>query len=195
MNTLKAEKRSMEIKAKKLRREGYVTGNVFGRDLKGSIPIKIEQKEAQRFLSTSNKGSEVQLDLEGQKMDVLVKEIDYAPLKRQTLEVDFQVLAEGEKVHSVAEIVLLNRETVQGVLEQHMEEVAYKATKNALVEKIEIDVGRLKVGDTIKVGDLDIAKDKDVTLQTEPDRVIVSVSDVHYTEPDPDADTEEAAEA
>ena len=31
MNTLKAEKRNMQTKAKKLRREGYVTGNVFGR--------------------------------------------------------------------------------------------------------------------------------------------------------------------
>ncbi|MFR6140953.1 MAG: hypothetical protein ACLUIY_14395 [Dorea longicatena] len=31
MNTLKAEKRSMDVKAKKLRREGYVTGNVFGK--------------------------------------------------------------------------------------------------------------------------------------------------------------------
>ena len=30
MDTLKAEKRSMETKAKRLRREGYVTGNVFG---------------------------------------------------------------------------------------------------------------------------------------------------------------------
>ena len=30
MNTLKAEKRSMDVKAKRLRREGYVTGNVFG---------------------------------------------------------------------------------------------------------------------------------------------------------------------
>ena len=27
MNTLKAEKRTMDVKAKKLRREGYVTGN------------------------------------------------------------------------------------------------------------------------------------------------------------------------
>ena len=35
MNTLKAEKRSMDDKAKKLRREGYVTGNVFGRSLAG----------------------------------------------------------------------------------------------------------------------------------------------------------------
>ena len=29
MNTLKAEKRTMDVKAKKLRREGYVTGNVL----------------------------------------------------------------------------------------------------------------------------------------------------------------------
>ena len=37
MNTLKAEKRSMDIKAKKLRREGYVVGNVFGKKIEGSI--------------------------------------------------------------------------------------------------------------------------------------------------------------
>ena len=33
MTTLKAEKRTLDIKAKKLRREGYVTGNVFGREM------------------------------------------------------------------------------------------------------------------------------------------------------------------
>ena len=33
MNTLSAEKRDMQIKAKKLRREGFVTGNVFNKKL------------------------------------------------------------------------------------------------------------------------------------------------------------------
>ena len=54
MNTLKAEKRSMDDKAKKLRREGYVTGNVFGRSLAESIQVMIEKKEAERFLSVCN---------------------------------------------------------------------------------------------------------------------------------------------
>ena len=40
MNTLKAEKRSMDVKAKKLRREGFVTGNLFGKEIEGSIPIE-----------------------------------------------------------------------------------------------------------------------------------------------------------
>ena len=41
MNTLKAEKRDLAVKAKKLRREGYVTGNVFGKELEQSIPVKM----------------------------------------------------------------------------------------------------------------------------------------------------------
>ena len=39
MNTLKAEKRNMDVKAKKLRREGYVVGNVCGKELKDSIRL------------------------------------------------------------------------------------------------------------------------------------------------------------
>ena len=33
MNTLTAEKRDLKTKAKKLRKEGYVIGNLFGRDI------------------------------------------------------------------------------------------------------------------------------------------------------------------
>ena len=33
MNTLNAEKRDMKVKAKKLRREGYIIGNLFGKDI------------------------------------------------------------------------------------------------------------------------------------------------------------------
>ena len=48
MNTLKAEKRSMDVKAKKLRREGFVTGNLFGREIEGSIPLKFTKKEIEQ---------------------------------------------------------------------------------------------------------------------------------------------------
>ena len=58
MNTLKAEKRSMDVKAKKLRREGYVTGNLFGREIEGSIPLKFTKKEIEALLKNNNKGSQ-----------------------------------------------------------------------------------------------------------------------------------------
>ena len=43
MNTLKAETRDLSIKAKKLRREGFVTGNLYGHELETSIPLKMEK--------------------------------------------------------------------------------------------------------------------------------------------------------
>ena len=192
MNTLSAEKRDMQIKAKKLRREGFVTGNVFGKNMEGSMPLKIEKKEAERILRTCNKGSQLILTVEGQKMPVLLKEIDYNAMKHEIVEMDFQALVKGEKVHSVAEVVIHNQsKVVTGVVEELLDEIEYKALPSALVEKVIVDVGDLKVGETIKVKDLDIAKDKDVKLITDPEADVAGVAAVHNDVPE--TDEEEAA--
>ena len=180
MNTLKAEKRDMETKAKKLRREGFVTGNIFGKEIEGSIPVKMEKAEVDKLLKTKNKGSQIVLDVDGQKMHVLIKEVDYNTLKKQVDEVDFQALVSGEKVHSVAEVVLLNHEMVmEGVLEPVLTEIAYKAVPEALVEKVEIDVANMKPGESVKVKDLPIASNKDIDLMTDLEMTVVTVLEAH----------------
>ena len=178
MNTLKAEKRDMSIKAKRLRREGYVTGNVFGKEIKGSIPIKLEKSAVDRLLKIHRRGSQVMLDIDGESMDVLLKEINFNPLKGQVDEIDFQALVKGEKVQSVAEVILENHDKVaSGVLQLLLEEVPYRALPGDLIEKVMVDVGNLKVGDSIKVGDLDMAKNEKVDLLIDPETIIVTVSE------------------
>ena len=189
MNTLKAEKRNMQTKAKKLRREGYVTGNLFGKDMEGSIPLQIEKKEAERIQRECLKGSRLILDLDGKKYNVLLKELDYDTMKRQILEMDFQALVSGEKIHSVAEIIFHNKEmVVDGVLEELLTEIEYKAVPEALVERVDIDCSKLKVGDSLTVGDLEIAKDKDIEIMTHLDTPVVNVVASHNAP----ADDEEA---
>ena len=196
MNTLKAERRNMQTKAKRLRREGFVTGNVFGREIKESIPVQMQKADVERLLKTKNKGSQIMLELEGEQIDVLIKEVDFNPLKGAVDEIDFQALVKGEKVHSVAEVVLLNHEKViTGVLQQLLEEIAYKAVPDALVEKVEIDVGSLRVGDRIKVKDLPIAEDKDIDLITDPEATVVVVSEVHNKADDDAEEAEGTTEA
>ena len=192
MTTLKVQRRNMETKAKKLRREGYVTGNLFGKEIEGSIPLQIEKQEAERIERECMKGSQLYLELDGKTYDVLIKEMDYRPMDHQILEMDFQALVKGEKVHSVAEVILLNKEKVtEGVLEQLLEEIAYKATPEELVEKVEIDCATLRLGDTQKVADLDIAKNDKIDLQTDLDAPIVSILASNNEVPE---DEEESAE-
>ena len=193
MNTLSAEKRNMQIKAKKLRREGFVTGNVFGKNMEGSMPLKIEKKEAERILRTCNKGSQLTLTVDGETMPVLLKEIDYNPMKHEIVEMDFQALVKGEKVHSVAEVVLTNHEKVKsGVVELLLEEISYEALPENLVEKVEIDLAGKQAGDTIRVKDLPIATAEGVHLKTNPEETVVQVTEVHNVVEDEDADSEEA---
>ena len=195
MNTLKAEKRNMQTKAKKLRREGFVTGNVFGREMKESVPIQILKTDAERLIKSHGKGSQIMLEVDGEMIDVLVKEIDLSPLKTEIYEIDFQALVKGEKVHSVAEVILLNHEKVNtGLVNQMLHEIAFKAVPDALVEKVEIDVGDMKLGDSIQVKDLDIARNKDIDLITNPETTVVSVTEIH-NQPVDDGDGEEETEA
>ena len=116
MTTLKAEKRSMDVKAKRLRREGFVTGNVFGHAIEGSIPVKMNAMDVDRLLKTEHKGGQINLDVEGQVYDVLIKEVDYNSMTRKIDEIDFQALVSDEKVSSTAEIVILNREAVLSLI-------------------------------------------------------------------------------
>lgn len=179
MTTLKAEKRSKDVKAKRLRREGYVTGNIFGREMKESVMVKMNKKELERALKTSGKGSKILLEVEGKSYNVLIKEIDYDSLKKQINEIDFQELVSGEKVHSTAKVIPLNHENVvDGAFQLLLEEIAYKAYPDALVEKVEFDAGSMHAGDSIKVKDLDIAKDQEVELITDPEATVAVVSEL-----------------
>ena len=84
-----------------------------------------------------------------------------------------------------------------GVLQENMEEVNYKAYPSALVDKVEVDVAGLKVGDMIRVKDLSLAKDKDIDIKDDLEAVVLAVVAVHNgavpeTETPEEAETEEA---
>ena len=111
------------------------------------------------------------------------------------LEIDFQALVSNEKVHSVAEIILHNKEKViGGIVEELLTEVAYKALPKDLVEKVEIDCSELHVGDTLKVSDLAIAKNGNIDITTHLDTPVLNVIVARSAEDDEDAAEEDAAE-
>lgn len=194
MNTLKAEKRSMSVKAKALRREGFVVGNIIGREIEGSIPVKMNQKDVSKIMAKEQKGSQIILDVDGESYNVLIKDIQYGAYAKTINEIDFQQLVANEKIHSVAEVVLVGADRiVSGVLQESLEEISYKAYPSALVSKVKINVGQMKVGDIIRVKDLDIAKDKDIDLITDPEAIVASVFVAKNEEiPEEEASTDSA---
>lgn len=196
MNTLKAEKRDMTIKAKKLRREGYVVGNVFGKELKDSIPVTMTKKDVDKLLKSNHKGSQIMLEIDGQPYDVLIKNLDFNPLAGRLDSIEFQALVSNEMVHSVAEVILANHDKVkEGVVQIELPEISYKALPAALVDHVQVDVANMKIGDVIRVKDLDIASDKDISIKNDPEAIVVAVIAIHNAAvPEPEAETDSKTE-
>ena len=192
MNTLKAEKRNMDVRAKKLRREGCVTGNLFGREIEASIPLQMTAREVEGLLKTCHKGSQILLNVDNKTYHVLIKDVEYNSMKHCVEEIDFQALVSGQKVHSVAEIVLQNHEKVStGVLEELLKEISYKALPEDLVDQVLVDVGDMRAGDTIRVRDLAIAANEKIELLTDPQEAVVTVAMVNNKAAEEETEAEE----
>ena len=190
MITLKAEKRNPNVKAKKLRREGYVTGILSGKEMKEPVALQFDGAEAAKFIKANKEGTQVYLDIEGEKVDALVKNIDYNPIEKQLMALDFQALVAGEKVSTTVAVKLEHTDMVQGIVEQEMEEIHYKADPAHLLDPIEIDLAKLPQGTkTLYVKDLKL-EEKGVTVTTTADSQLFHIGEYAKAEEEDD-DAEE----
>ena len=105
MLTLKAEKRNPDEKAKKLRRDGFITGVLYGKEMKENVSLKFTEKDASAFIKNAKEGTQAYLELDGKNVDVLVKNIDFDPLTKKYMALDFQALVAGEIVSATVPIV------------------------------------------------------------------------------------------
>ena len=179
MTTLKAEKRDPQVKAKKLRREGFVTGVLYGKEMKENVALKFEEKEALRFMKDAKEGAQAALDIEGETVNAMVKNIDYDPMSKKVLALDFQALVAGEVVSATVPVHFLNEEIVQGVFEPELSE---------------IDLAKLPAGTkNMYVKDLKL-EEKGVNVSTPADTQLFHIADFVKTDDD-DAEEEDDAAA
>ena len=128
MTTLKTTKRNPEVKAKKLRRDGFATGVLYGREMDENIPLQFSAVDASRFIKSHKEGSQVILDFGDTKTSAIVKNIDYDAMKRQVMALDFQALVAGEAISTTVPVKLENEGAVQGFVDQELTEFITKQT-------------------------------------------------------------------
>ena len=178
MITLKVEERNPEVKAKKLRRDGFVCGVLYGKEMKESTPIQLTEPEALRFIKANKEGTQVMLDLDGKQVDALVKNIDYDPMKKQIMALDFQALVAGETVATSVQVILENEDAAQGIVEQTLNEVHYKADPANMLDTIVIDFKTLSPDvREFHVKDLVIPEGKTVHITTPEDTLIFHIAE------------------
>ncbi|WP_404418159.1 50S ribosomal protein L25/general stress protein Ctc [Marinospirillum sp.] len=186
--------------SRRLRREKqYIPAIVYGGEDK-PMPIAVEQREFYRVLETEEAiyTSILNLDIDGKKQQVILKDMQRHPFKPLVVHVDFQRV---DSTHAVTVLVPLhfqNEDVCVGVKQQGgkiqhlLNEVEVSALPQNLPQSLDIDVSKLEVGHTIHLSDLELPEGVTITALTHGgDTGVVSV---HAKKGGKDEEDEEGGE-
>ncbi|KPL67667.1 50S ribosomal protein L25 [Erythrobacter sp. SG61-1L] len=178
--TLPAEARERAGKgaSRVLRREGRVPAVIYG-GKEEPLSIHVEEKELRRQLGTGHfMNSIVTVEIGGQSLRTLPKDVAFHPVSDRPLHVDFLRLGKDAKVEVLVPVVFTNEEASPGlkrggVLNIVRHELDLICDPELIPSEIEIDVTGREVGESIHISSVKLPKgsasaitDRDYTIAT-----------------------------
>jgi len=187
-HTLQAQPRELSgRKVKQLRSQGFVPANVFGKKVE-SLQIQVDAKVFSKIYTEVGESTLIYLQVAGEKQErpVLVREIAIHPTTSQYLHVSFHQVDLKEKVTAPVKVVLEGEAPAEkeklGILVQQLDQVEIEALPTEMPENITLDISGLsQVDDSITVADLRLSPN--LSVQTDPDAVIVKIEALAAEEP------------
>ncbi len=177
MDIIKVDKRALSVKPKKLRREGWVPGVVFGKSLEESIPVQMKEQEARKLIREKREGSKIELEIEGDRYPVQIKEKVCSMLTNEIEHISFQALKRGERVNSVIHIVLVNDDKISGILERMLLEIPYSSLPREMIDTITIDLDGVKPGTVVMVRDIPELMSDKLELKVDPESIVYRINE------------------
>lgn len=181
-------------KVKKLRREGILPANVYGKDVP-STALQVNLKEFIDIYKEVGETGLVDLEVDGKKRPVLIKNVQFEFRNNTPLHADFYQVNLKEKVKTMVPIELVGEAKAVaeniGTLIHPISEIEVEALPANLPEKIEVNIENLaNIDDHLLVSDLRVPEG--VTILTDPGQVIAKISEI-VVEETPQPETEEGA--
>lgn len=175
--SLKASRREViGKKVSKLRREGKLPAVIYGRHVEKPIAITLDHRETSKLLKRINYSTLVQIDLDGEEHNTLVRDFQVDAILRELTHVDLLSVSLTETVRAEIRVVLTGKAPVisnlGGLLVNGLEYVEVEALPQALPDNFMVDVSALEnFGDGIFVRDLVVPAD--VTVISDADELLV----------------------
>jgi len=178
---LKAEKRTvLGRKIKKIRREGLLPANVYGKKV-ASLSLQLDAKEFAKIYQEAGETGMIDLSVSGEKevRPVLIHNIQKDPVSEDFLHVDFRQVILTEKVTATIPVQITGEAPAEtqklGILVQQTSEIEIEALPADLPERFVVDVSKLaEVNQTIFLKDLTIDRKK-IEIKTDPEQIIVKI--------------------
>jgi large subunit ribosomal protein L25 len=143
---------------KSLRNEGLVPAELYGHGV-SNRHLSVLAKDFSKVYKEAGESVVVNLDLDGEKMPVLIHEVSFDPVRNSALHVDFYQVNMKEKTTTSVPLEFIGVSPAvkekKGVLIKAMQEMEVEALPADLPSKIEVDISVInEIGESVYVKDL-----------------------------------------
>src|SRR5688572_25374407 len=150
--------------SRRLRVTGRVPGIVYGADKKAQT-VELDHKDLLRNLGLEAfHASILDMSLNGEKFQALLRDYQMHPWKKQVVHVDFQRVDKNRKIHMRVPLHFLNAEiapgvkTGGGVVQHTLNAIDIQCLPDDLPTYIEVDLKELELNKSLHVMDLVMPK-------------------------------------
>lgn len=158
--------------AKVSRKEGLVPAVIYGSD--NNVHLTIDERELNKIIYTADVFNVV-IDVDGTKYSTIFQDAQYHPVSDACEHADFLLVTEDKPVVVSLPVALTgNSIGVRngGKLRKPLRKLKVKGLISALPDNIEIDITKLRIGRSVKVGEISI---DGVEILDPASNVVVSV--------------------
>ena len=178
---------------KRLRHSGYVPAILYGKRIE-SIPVTVKKTELRSKLIKYGRNAIFNLNIPNESSySVLIKDIQNDPVIEDYMHVDFQQISLDEEIKTEVFIKIIGREVVEAAklhVIQQLDSISVKCLPQDIPESIEIDISKMGIGDNVAVKDIVLSDN--VTVENEPEQVIITVNEVKQYVEEESEDSEES---
>ena len=193
---LTAENRNVLGKRNRfLRRQGVTPAHVFGHGIE-SLALQCDTTELRSIIAHAGETRLINLNIKGdnQPRNVFIREIQRDVISRQLLHIDFYQVKMGEKMEVEVPIVLIGVAPAmkdKGRMISHgITELSIECLPDKVPPRIEVDISILEeIEQAIQVKD--IILDPDITVQADPEQLVVKITEVLVIEEEEEVVEEE----
>ncbi|TJX13193.1 50S ribosomal protein L25 [Tissierella creatinini] len=180
-------------KVRKLRNNNILPGVIYSRGQDTKV-VGVNNAEFIKVFKDAGSSSIIYLDLNGESIPVIAKDVQRHPLSGHVTHIDFQRLKMDEKIKMNIPIVLLNRDNIKlqpSLLLQLLDQVEIECLPTYIPKTADIDVEDMDFTTPKFVKDTDIASMEGITVLTNLDEPICSLSPPATGSGDEDFEVEE----
>jgi large subunit ribosomal protein L25 len=172
------KKREKNKKAEYYRKEGLIPGILYGPDIE-STPIFIDKKE---FLKNfSHIYQRFDFVLEGKKYSGILQDVQKDPITLEPIHFDIYVPSVSRKIETAISINFVGEEELiknDLILNKNVNELPVEGLMKDIPESIDINVSKLKEGESIYVKDLNLKNIKILLNEDTPIATAVKVEKI-----------------